>query len=187
MHLIFIRHGETEANRNEVINGLNDLELNKIGIQQCFSLSDRLYPHLKDLNQKIYIYTSPLKRAKKTSEILNRQLNLNISVSDYLIERDYGSLEGKASKNIDWDHIPDDVESNKEVFLRCHFFLEEIYEAHSNDDILIIVSHAAVIRHFLSIPNIFKEFITLNNCSISVVQYINKKFLINRNLINLHL
>ena len=46
-------------------------------------------------NEKIdVIITSPLKRAKETAEIINKNFNVSIIQDDRLIERKYGRSEG---------------------------------------------------------------------------------------------
>ena len=66
MQLILIRHGETLWNKEGRVQGISDVELSTVGIEQARLLA----LSLKD--QPICaIHASPLKRALKTAEIIN--------------------------------------------------------------------------------------------------------------------
>lgn len=65
MEIYLIRHGETEWNTLRKLQGRSDTELNEVGIQ----LAQMTSKALEDIPFDV-IYTSPLKRAKKTAEIM---------------------------------------------------------------------------------------------------------------------
>jgi broad specificity phosphatase PhoE len=85
----FIRHGETDWNKSGTIMGSKDIELNSRGISQAESARD----FLKDepIEQ---IYSSSLKRAHHTADIINENLNVPIAYTDLLQERHFGDSEG---------------------------------------------------------------------------------------------
>ena len=63
--LILIRHGETEWNVAEIFRGRSEIGLNENGIKQAELLTKYLNEFKLDA-----IYSSPLKRALKTAEII---------------------------------------------------------------------------------------------------------------------
>ena len=90
MKIYVIRHGQTNWNVEEIIQGKKDIELNEVGIRQAYEVKEKLNMLNIDL-----IMCSPLKRTKKTAEIINQDKNLNIIYKKELIERDLGDFEGK--------------------------------------------------------------------------------------------
>lgn len=65
--LLFIRHAQSLGNRQKRMQGHGDFELSAEGIEQAKKLAQRLVLEHKRPN---YIYSSPLKRAAQTAEIL---------------------------------------------------------------------------------------------------------------------
>ena len=95
MKLILIRHGETLSNKEKRIQGISDIELSTVGIEQA---------HLLALSLKDYpieaIHTSPLKRAMQTAEIINEFHRKELQTHQDLMEMDYGDFEGVSFKKI---------------------------------------------------------------------------------------
>lgn len=60
-----IRHGETEANREERFRGREEIPLSPAGITQAGELQRRL----ADLPPPLVVYSSPLGRARRTAEL----------------------------------------------------------------------------------------------------------------------
>lgn len=65
--LLFIRHAQSLGNRQKRMQGHGDFELSAEGVEQAKKLAQRLVLEHKRPN---YIYSSPLKRAAQTAEIL---------------------------------------------------------------------------------------------------------------------
>ena len=89
MQLTLIRHGETIWNLEKRVQGLTDIELNETGIDQARKLALSLQDFPIDT-----IYSSPLKRAFQTAEIINRFHRKDIRVEPGLMEMDQGEFEG---------------------------------------------------------------------------------------------
>lgn len=66
----FIRHGETDWNKEGLYQGHNDIPLNQTGRTQAIELSRKMSA-LKDIDA---IFVSPLLRAKETLEIIQKSL-----------------------------------------------------------------------------------------------------------------
>lgn len=81
MKLYLIRHGQTEYNAL-FLHQHGDVELSDLGIKQAAILAKRFSQIPIDI-----IYASPLKRAKKTAEIINNALNKKTIYSDFLKEK----------------------------------------------------------------------------------------------------
>ena len=89
MKLYVIRHGQTDWNVAGKCQGMTDIELNSTGIEQAKQASEQIYNYKIDL-----IICSPLKRARKTAEIINEVTNCQIISDERIIERNCGNIEG---------------------------------------------------------------------------------------------
>ena len=63
--IYIVRHGETDWNKELRRQGRKDIELNEKGEKQAHEIKEKF----KNINFDI-CYTSPLKRARKTAEII---------------------------------------------------------------------------------------------------------------------
>ena len=93
MRLVLLRHGESVWNKENRFTGWTDVDLSENGVKEAENAG-------KLLKEKGYTFdvsfTSVLKRANKTLEIVLKEMNLNIPVnySYRLNERHYGALQG---------------------------------------------------------------------------------------------
>lgn len=90
-HFLLIRHGETEWNVQDRLQGHADIPLNETGLEQARSLCQRitdLYPGIE------VIYSSDLQRASATAQPLAQALGLPIHLSPSLREYHWGELDG---------------------------------------------------------------------------------------------
>lgn len=147
-----IRHGLTELNKKKKVNGQIDEPLAPEGIKQAkeaISLIPESITH---------IYTSPLKRARQTAEIINFKLNLPISAVDEFTEIHMGTLAGysweemaggmdlkKKHRTIQFDYRAYGGESVTEVRERVTKFLKKVRQQHGYNEVLI-VTHGGIIR-----------------------------------------
>ena len=84
-----VRHGETEWNLMGKQQGHMDSPLTALGIKQAYALATGL------MNRGIkFIFSSDLRRAKKTAEIIATKLKLSVTTNELLRERHLGSLQG---------------------------------------------------------------------------------------------
>jgi probable phosphoglycerate mutase len=98
--ILFVRHGETEWNILGKYQGCTDIELTSNGISQARLLKDRLRGNFD------YIYTSPLKRAKETANIICENYNIKPVIEHSLREVNFGDWEGLTLKEIQ-DRFPE--------------------------------------------------------------------------------
>ena len=141
MKLYFVRHGQTDWNIQNRLQGSVDVPLNNTGIQQARILADKLSPVYIDV-----IISSPLKRALDTARIINQDRNTELITDVALLERSFGCLEGisgdKYDKNIFWDYTKNyrykDVEPVQEFFNRVHTYLEEVLKTYRDKSVLLV-------------------------------------------------
>jgi len=88
-NIYLFRHGETEWNKLGKLQGIIDIDLTEVGIEQAKNIP----VHLKDKDIKI-IYSSPLKRALKTGQITAKELGVDIIIHNDLQEVNYGDAAG---------------------------------------------------------------------------------------------
>ena len=192
MKLYLIRHGETDQNKNEVIQGRGDFLLSDIGISQSIE-AGRI---LKKLNYHFTkAYSSPLTRAKDTlKNILNEmELNLEIKIENDLIEREFGELEGmKLTPEVRELVVLDNAkgfEKKKDLFKRVKNVLLKIVKESNKDDEIIIVTHSHVIKPVLMMidENSFNFNSRLYNLGMVTIEYKDDSFKLleaNRGLAN---
>lgn len=147
MKIYAIRHGLTESNINGTFNGHIDEDLASRGIEQAKELVPTVPKSIK------HIYSSSLKRAKQTAEILNSETKVPISFHDELREVNMGIFNGqpftedrkKKHKSLQYDWSPQGGESMEDVKKRLLKVLKEI-KSNNKDNEALIVAHGGIIR-----------------------------------------
>lgn len=185
--LILIRHAETDANRNYVVQGRFDNPLNEYGIRQA----EQTGMFLKNRGEKFdLVFSSPLKRAFNTAKLIlqGMQRSKPIIVHQNLIERNFGDYDGQKINDeyadlIRKGNIPH-MEQNIDLEHRVFDTLTEICEKFPDRRILI-VTHSHVIKAILVrlIPG-FTYNSYLSNCSVNYLKYDQGEFTVDRYNIN---
>lgn len=146
--LAFIRHGQTDWNRDERLQGSSDIPLNETGRAQAREAIDTLAGTRWDA-----VVSSPLVRARETAQIIADGLGITLGPSyDLLVERDYGEAEGATAEVIDenWpDHRYPGLESLDSVVARGIAALDRIADDYGDANV-VIVCHGTIIRYTLS-------------------------------------
>lgn len=86
----FLRHGETDWNREGRIMGHQDIPLNQAGIAQAHQAVS--YLNYLGIDR---IVSSPLCRAKETAVIIGSYLKVSVETCDSLKEAKWGEMEGE--------------------------------------------------------------------------------------------
>jgi 2,3-bisphosphoglycerate-dependent phosphoglycerate mutase len=95
-NLFVFRHAETTDNSNQIFSGWRNPDLTPKGLLQAEEVAQQLKQEKID-----YAFTSHLLRARRTLEIvLKPHLNVPVFIDDRLIERCYGTLQGKSKSKI---------------------------------------------------------------------------------------
>ena len=185
--IYMIRHGQTELNNRQVLQGRSDHPLNETGIRQAREAAERL----KGISFSA-VYTSPLCRAIQTAEIIAPALAP--VVDDRLIEMDYGPYEGADLTHLppevlsffrDFVHhpAPDGMEALSAVVSRAGAFLEARCRTEGN---ILISTHAIAMKGMLEYltPGSGGAFWSryIGNCSVYITQYQEGHFLPPREL-----
>ena len=87
--LVLVRHGETPWNRDRRLQGHIDIDLNEEGRRQARAVAVRLARERVDA-----LYTSDLRRARKTADAIALATGVTVQPDPSLRERNYGVLEG---------------------------------------------------------------------------------------------
>ncbi|MDY6770115.1 MAG: histidine phosphatase family protein [Candidatus Nanohaloarchaea archaeon] len=151
--ILLARHGETDHNRDEILQGHTDVDLNEAGREQA----RRLAEHLAE-EDVAAVYTSDLARARKTAEIVGVEHGLEPESLQALRERTYGELEGEP-RDTRRDHIdhpdeldelkPDGGEDVDDVRGRVRPVINDIRREHGGDTV-VLVGHGWVNRAILT-------------------------------------
>ena len=97
MKILLVRHGETDWNVAQRIQGSTDTPLNETGIQQAKRLAEELGKRETPI---IGVYTSKLERAAKTAEFVAKKLGKECIILPGLEEINFGLWEG-----ITWEQV----------------------------------------------------------------------------------
>jgi broad specificity phosphatase PhoE len=154
---VLVRHGETDWNRERRFQGHADVPLNEAGRRQADALADALAGE-----SFAAAYSSPLRRALETAEIVAARLDLSVDASDGLMEVDVGSWSGLTTTEVE-QRFPDgfgqwaesrtggwtDGETYDELGARVVAELFEIAKRHPGEHVLA-VTHGGPIRSVLA-------------------------------------
>lgn len=160
MKIIFVRHGETTANVGRLFCGYTDVALTEKGVEQAKAVAHRL----RDYNFTKVI-SSDLQRAYNTAAMINEFHQLPIQKELALRELNFGSCEGytyeeltklkpesfKGDRVGEWDFIFPEGESLDLMSQRVIESIEDIRREAQEDDTILIVAHAGVIRMVLAL------------------------------------
>ena len=165
MYLYIMRHGETEWNKQGLLQGSVDIPLNEYGKELAAITREGLKKEGIVFDK---IFSSPYQRAAETAEIMNMESEIPIIIDHRVREMSFGPYEGikvcELRTNPDYIEINkcfDDpvhyqregsAESYEEVFARINSFLTEciLPLEHSCENVLV-VCHGAIARAFISI------------------------------------
>jgi broad specificity phosphatase PhoE len=147
LEIYIARHGQSEWNQFNRIQGQTNTRLSPQGVQQsqdlCRALGDR------DLTE---IFSSRLERSIQTAQPLSSQLRIPIQSTELLNELAFGGMEGKYLRDLDeedqrvWDwwmadpirrRIPGG-ESYQDLLGRIRIFLDDLSRIKGGRTILIV-------------------------------------------------
>ncbi|UOQ94311.1 histidine phosphatase family protein [Halobacillus shinanisalinarum] len=174
-----IRHGSTPWNQEKRAQGNSDIPLDDQGIREAQKLADRLFHESWEI-----IYSSPLKRAKQTAEVIAERLDIDeIDFDQRIKEVAGGQIEGTTEDERiekwgdDWRDLDLGIEQQPSVIKRGTSFIKEIIEKHPNQRVLI-VSHGSFIGHLVQVLDAsFKEDKKLDNTSVTTLNKADEKWI----------
>ena len=158
MILYLIRHGQTDWNLGRKLQGRTDIPLNENGR----AVAELTREGFKEIPFDM-AFTSPLKRARETAEIILEGRNLPIIDDERVMEVNFGEYEG-----CDFD-LPDEhlqnfftapekyfsykgTESMESILARMDSFLQDLYRNKELQDKTILIStHGAALSGLLTV------------------------------------
>lgn len=152
--IITIQHTESIHHTNGMVGSWTDWDLSELGKEQAHRIGKNMVKEFQ--GWKFVMYSSDLKRAKQTAEIVGMHLSLEPIMVKELRERNLGKCVGKSvqwlkeniecqEKTID-DRLFSDAESRRDEWNRLQPFFKKIME--SEDENIIIVSHGDLLSIF---------------------------------------
>lgn len=166
MRLYLIRHGETDLNKQKILQGRSDHELNDYG-RELARITGKA---LKDVAFDV-VFTSPLRRAKETAMLLIQEseaaINLPVIEEERIQEISFGDFEGKCYGKDNFNmpdktfmnffdcpalyNTPPNGESFEEVMVRTGEFLRELLSDKAYEDKTILIStHGCALKAILA-------------------------------------
>jgi len=193
-----LRHTITEWNQSRRIQGQSDSPLTLAG--EALALRWGRLLSGKSWNR---ILSSDLGRARRTTELINRTLNLPVTLDSRLREKDWGKWTGKTVAQLkmefadiwaeqmpsEWDFCPPGGESSQSVWKRGRKALAAASGKWTGEKILV-VTHEGMIKsliyHASTLSSIFKEGQCLMPYHLHRLTFLNGKLAVERlNFMNL--
>ena len=175
-HLILLRHGETDWNRNQRLQGHRDIPLNAVGHHQALDAA----PSIVALRPSVMV-SSDLSRARETASAVSALTGIEPTVDARLRETSMGLWEGLTRDEVvagwpgEWERwrttsahaAPPEGESRWQVAKRANEVVEELDAGTATR--ALIVSHGGLIvgltGRLLALPeDSWGTLIGVNNC-----------------------
>ena len=187
--IIFLRHGQAKNNTERILAGRTPgVPLTEEGVDQ----SEKAAKFLEEMNISA-IYSSPIKRAKNTAEIVGKHNSIDVRIDDRLIELDMGKFTGKPYDEIFSSHgnvfmkfyrgeleiAHNGVETFEEVKKRILDMVDHVIDNHPDENV-VLVTHMDPIKAMLSTvvsfsPENLYELI-IPNASLNIFREYKRKF-----------
>jgi len=179
--LILVRHGESVGNVKKQWHGWSDTVLTPLGVRQAEAVARRL---AMENDPIAALYTSPLRRAAHTAEIIGRALGLEPIPWPGLKEIDFGQVDGLSLEEFQalmpelyeqWTNKEDlsftwpGGERRADFFQRVAVAAQALVDRHPHDTI-VVVAHGGSIRALLAhfLPEMRRWWAyELRNCSLT--------------------
>jgi len=160
--IILVRHGQTDFNLRQILQGHLDAFLTVKGLAQAKKVANKLVHEEIDI-----IISSDLKRAYHTALTIGCRINKKVITTSLLRERCYGEFQGKTTEEIQklvWSFGFENeelnssvekkseafgVENNKEMKVRLRKLLQQIKKYRNKT--IVLVTHAGTIKQFLKL------------------------------------
>ncbi len=162
MKMLVIRHGQSEGDITNRIEGRADVSLTELGLKQACLMADWVAEKYK-IDK---IFASPLKRVSQVAEILGKRLNIDVTYDDDLMEWNTGLVSGLTkeearekypSPQVKYPHTAVyEQESDIQLRMRAETVLSRLLNENPPDSTIAVVSHGLLIWNlgysFLRLP-----------------------------------
>lgn len=189
--LILARHGETVWNVEKIYRGRADVNLDEVGIKQA----ELLGGYLSNWELEA-IYSSPLRRALDTANIIARYQKTGVRIAPGLIDFDYGEWQSLPEQEVkrlyptihnEWHNSPHKVrmpggESLEDVRRRASEVVNDVLSKYQGG--IVLVSHRVVnkvlICSLLGLDNSYFWNIKQDVGGITIFNYADGRFVLTR-------
>lgn len=183
MQIILIRHAESKANKQNIVQGQTDRGLSEDGEKQSHKLSEAL------ANYNISaVYSSDLGRAIQTAMPTASKLKVDIQTDPDLREADFGIWEGMTYEEVKEKYPTEYNAWLKNYFVRPHWFesydlhlhrtrsaIERIIGKHTSNDVISVFTHGGNIKtqlgYFGNLSGKELADIRTKNCSLTAIDF----------------
>lgn len=150
MNIYITRHGQTDYNKQSLLQGRRDISLNETGRSQAVMASAKLEGIKFDA-----VYASPLDRAIETASLLSGLDRSEIIIDRRIIEVDFGDYEAAyfyslpLKMSLYWAFpeifkAPESVETVKQMVSRSREFIGDLKKQPYEN--VLVVCHGGIIR-----------------------------------------
>ncbi|OIO66506.1 hypothetical protein AUJ68_00670 [Candidatus Woesearchaeota archaeon CG1_02_57_44] len=159
MRVLLVRHGESMLNKQGILQGATDGPLSEKGTEQARLTGEQL--RTEQSQDVVCIFSSPLRRARETADIIADVLHLPVQVDERIRARNLGVLEGRRKEEVQWEQrlrhhyylpaqAPEGGELPEHMLARVKDFLDE-QKTRDPDQTLLIVTHQQVVHASIAI------------------------------------
>ena len=131
--LYLVRHGETEDNVNQIMQGQTQGRLTANGIVQAQEVRDKLASE-----SFAAIIASDLKRSVDTATIIAEPHQLDVVQTPLLRERDWGGFTGRYIPDLKGEAWPDDIETLENLLSRAGEFIAFVKKTYPGKKVLAV-------------------------------------------------
>jgi broad specificity phosphatase PhoE len=196
--LILARHGEAAWNVEKIFRGRVDANLDDVGVRQA----ELLGRYLSNWQLEA-IYSSPLRRALDTANMIARYQKVAVGNAEGLTDFDYGEWQSLPEQEVrklypallnEWHSNPHKVrmpggETLEDVRRRSVKAIHGVLARHNGN--VLLVSHRVVIKvlvcHLLGLDNSHFWNIRQDICGITVFNYVDGSFVLTKHNDTSHL
>jgi broad specificity phosphatase PhoE len=166
MYLFLIRHGQSEGNVTNRLQGWYDAPLTSLGERQAVRTALALSSFLQSAGIAVAaLYSSPLGRAARTADVISQMIGRPVGTDPGLREMNFGIIEGLTEA--EWKSCYPDLvapardrenldfgwpegETRRAFYARIHESMTRIVARHAPDEHAVVVSHGGFISSYLS-------------------------------------
>lgn len=190
MRIFLIRHGQTQWNVENRLQGNKGVPLNSVGEKQVLEAA-KFFTNIP----LTLIYSAPARRARQTATAIANCKHLSVKIVRDFRERNHGKLEGKTGEQIrkiipdlqdQWKHQgidwrpPGGGETLRELQHRVITAFTTLLKKHDHQDCILIASHGGAIKavvHYLrnGKPEDYPNIPPIDNAQIIPIEYDGKK------------
>lgn len=191
--LFLVTHAQSIHHIEKKVGGWYDTELTERGQADASSIAEALFTLIG--HSKVEIFSSDLKRASQTADLIGRRFGRPVAHTRALREISYGVAGGKPQEWLDARYIPapdadrldhcgniEEAESRRDVADRVYPFMDELLDRDSETQIIIThgFTQSLVISAWMKVPIDACGFVSYAAPSGSITQLRQDDFFRNR-------